>query len=147
YEPAAGIDRFATGTPPILQVAAVKAAADVVAGVGMSAIRAKSVALTTAMIELADKHLSPLGFEVITPRLADQRGSHVALRHDDAYRISQAMIARHVVPDFRAPDVIRLGLSPLTTRFVDLATATDRIVALVTSGEHLDIPDERGRVT
>lgn len=147
YRPAPGIDRFATGTPPMIQVAAVEAAARVVAKVGMPAIRAKSVALTEAMISLADERLAPLGFEVVTPRDPARRGSHVALRHDDAFRISQAMIARDVVPDFRAPDVIRLGLSPLTTRFTDLETATRRIEDLMAAGEHMEIPHERGRIT
>ena len=148
YAPADGIDRFAAGTPPILGIAAVEAAAGVVGEAGMGRIAAKGRALTTLAIELADAWLAPLGFEVATPRDATRRGAHVALRHRDAWRIDRALIERaNVVPDFRQPDVVRLGLSPLTTRFVDVWDGLDRLRALVEAGSHLEIALEGHRVT
>ena len=88
------------------------------------------------------------GFSVATMREASRRGSHVTLRHPDAYRITRAAIERaKVVPDFRAPDRLRLGPAPLTTRFVDVWDALDRIRRLVGAGEHEQYPADRARVT
>ncbi|MEO8247526.1 MAG: aminotransferase class V-fold PLP-dependent enzyme [Chloroflexota bacterium] len=148
YAPADGIDRFAAGTPPILGIAAVEAAAGIVGEAGISRIAAKARALTTLAIELADAWLAPLGFEVATPRDATRRGAHLALRHRDAWRIDRALIERaNVIPDFREPDVVRLGFSPLTTRFVDVWDGLDRLRALVAEGTHLEIETQGHRVT
>ncbi len=148
YAPADGIDRFAAGTPPILGIAAVEAAAGIVGEAGMARIAAKGRALTTLAIELADAWLAPLGFEVATPRDPTRRGAHVALRHPDAWRIDRALIERaNVIPDFRQPDVVRLGFSPLTTRFVDVWDGLERLRALVAAGTHREIETEGYRVT
>ena len=148
YAPADGIDRFAAGTPPILGIAAVEAAVGIVGEAGMARIAAKGRALTTLAIELADAWLVPLGFEVATPRDPMRRGAHVALRHADAWRIDRALIERaNVVPDFRQPDVVRLGFSPLTTRFVDVWDGLERLRGLVAAGTHREIETEGYRVT
>ena len=148
YEPADGIDRFAAGTPPILGIAAVEAAVGLVGEAGIARIAAKGRALSTLAIELADAWLAPLGFEVATPRDGARRGSHVALRHPDAWRIDRALIERaNVIPDFRQPDVVRLGFSPLTTRFVDVWDGLDRLRRLVESDGHREIAPDRHRVT
>jgi kynureninase len=89
----------------------------------MNAIRQKSIALTSLFIELADHRLSGHGFGLASPRLAAGRGSQVSLTHPEGYAIMQALIARGVIGDFRAPDILRFGLSPLTTRFVDVFDA------------------------
>jgi kynureninase len=137
YEPADGIERFLAGTPPVLGLAAVEAGAALVAEAGIERLREKSVALTELVVDLHDAWLAPLGFELGTPRDPGRRGSHVSLRHPDAWRITQALIERaRVVPDFRGPDSVRLGVPPLYTRFVDVWDAIDRLAGLVRAREH-----------
>ena len=148
YDPEAGIARFAAGTPPILGIAAVEAGVELVAEAGAQAIEAKAGALTELAIALADERLSSLGFTVGTPRAAAARGAHVSLRHEEAWQVCQALIARaNVVPDFRGPDSVRLGLPPLYTRFVDVWDTVDRIARLVAAGDHRDFPAARSRIT
>ena len=114
----------------------------------MDAIREKSVAQTELVVALHDEWLAPLGFELGSPRDAARRGSHVALRHDDAWRICRALIERaKVVPDFRGPDSIRLGIAPLYTSFADVWDAMDRLRGLVERGEHRELDATRARVT
>ena len=148
YDPADGIARFAAGTPPILAMEAVEAGVELVAEAGIARIRAKAAALTELAVALADERLEPLGFSVGTPRSAERRGAHVSLRHRQAWQVCQALIARAgVVPDFRGPDSIRLGLPPLYTRFVDVWDAVDRTAALVSAGGHEPFPAALARVT
>ncbi len=136
FNPASGISRYRVGTPPMISMKAVEPALDIFLKAGMERVRAKSVNQTEYMIFLADQWLIPLGFTVATPRRAEQRGSHVSLRHPDAYRINRAMIesplpAIKVIPDFRAPDYIRLGIAPLYTTFVEIHQALDRMKTIV----------------
>jgi kynureninase len=121
FRPAAGIAGWLTGTPGILGLAAAEEGIRVSAEAGIDAIRAKGIALTEYAIALHDAWLEPLGFTLGSPREAARRGAHVAVRRHDARALTRALIAAGVLPDFRAPDSIRLGLSPLTTRFVDVA--------------------------
>lgn len=148
YESAAGVARFQTGTMPILSLAALAPALDLVAEAGIGAIRAKSIGLTSFLIDLADDVLGPLGFEIASPRNPSRRGSHVSLRHPQAWQVTQAMISEAaVIPDFREPDNIRFGLAPLYTSFSDIHTAVHRIGNLVISGR-LDLyPPSRTSVT
>lgn len=120
YAPAPGIRRFMTGTPSALALGAVDEGVAVLAEAGMDAVRAKSVALTSYAVELHDAWLAPRGVELASPRDPAQRGSHVTLRHPDARALTDALTARGVVPDFRNPDGIRVGLAPLYTRFTDV---------------------------
>ncbi len=148
YEPAEGIERFHAGTPPILGLVSVQAGVELVLEAGANAIRRKSAALTELTVALADERLAPLGFTVASPRDPARRGGHVALAHPEAWRVCRGLIERAgVVPDFRPPDVVRLGFSPLYTRFVDVWDALDRLERLVASGDHLTLPAERTRVT
>lgn len=148
YEPAAGIQRFLAGTPPMLALSAVESSLDMLTEVGMSAIRAKSIALTEYMIALYDAHLAGLGFRLGSPRDAAIRGSHVSIRHPQGYQINQALIAEaNVIPDFREPDNLRLGLSPLTTSFAEVWDGVDRIRATVAAGAHTKYPAARKAVT
>jgi kynureninase len=121
FRPAPGIGGWLTGTPGILGLAAAEEGIRVSADAGIEAIRAKGVALTEYAIALHDAWLAPLGFSLGSPRDAARRGSHVSVRRRDARELTGALIAAKVLPDFRAPDSIRLGLSPLTTRFADVA--------------------------
>ncbi len=120
YAPAPGVRRFMTGTLSALALAAVDEGVALLAEAGMDAVRAKSVALTSYAVELHDAWLAPRGVELASPRDPAQRGSHVTLRHPDARLLTDALTARGVIPDFRNPDGIRLGLAPLYTSFTDV---------------------------
>jgi kynureninase len=120
FEARAGISGWLVGTPGILALAAAEAGIALSAEAGIDRIRAKGVALTDYAIECFDAWLAPLGFSLGSPRDARRRGAHVAIRHPDARRLTAALIERGVIPDFRAPDSIRIGLSPLTTSFEDV---------------------------
>jgi kynureninase len=119
YEPATGIRRMLSGTPNVLGLVAVDEGVRLIDEAGLERIRAKSVALTDLVTDLVDAWLSPHGAALASPRSAAVRGSHVTVRHPDARRITDRLIDDGVVPDFRNPDLIRLGLSPLTTSFVE----------------------------
>jgi kynureninase len=120
FERQPGIAGWLVGTPSILALTAAQAGIELVAEAGIAAIRAKGVALTEYAIALADAWLAPLGCSIGSPRESARRGAHVAIRHPEARRLTRAMIDRGVIPDFRAPDTIRIGLSPLSTSFDDV---------------------------
>jgi kynureninase len=148
YEPMEGIERFAAGTPPVPGVVAVGAGSELVLEAGVERIRRKGSALTSLAVELHDAWLAPLGFRLATPRDPSRRGAHVALAHEDGWRLCRALIERSaVIPDFRPPDIVRLGFAPLYTRFVDVWDALDRLRRLVESREYLDFDPTPARVT
>jgi kynureninase len=148
YEPISAIRRFHTGTMPILSLAAIEAGLDDVLDAGIDAIRAKSLALSEYLIGQVSEHLTPLGFRFASPLDPDRRGSHVSVSHAQAWPINLALIERgNLIPDFRAPDSIRLGLSPLYTSFLDLHTAIQRIRAVVKSGVHVEYTNVTATVT
>ncbi|HEY7131204.1 MAG TPA: kynureninase [Candidatus Limnocylindrales bacterium] len=127
-----GIAGWLTGTPGILGLAAAEEGIKVSAEAGIDRIRAKGIALTEYAIALHDALLAPLGFTLGSPRDAARRGAHVSIRRDDARDLTRRMIGAGVIPDFRAPDSIRLGLSPLTTSFAEVRRAFDAIAWLAT---------------
>lgn len=127
YEPADGVRRLLSGTPPVVGLAGVEAGVELIAEAGMQRIRAKAMALTEFTVELFDEWLAPLGFELGSPRDPAIRGGHVTIRRADARELSAALIEAGVLIDFRAPDGIRLGLSPLTTGFEELYRAVEVI--------------------
>ena len=148
YDPAPGIERFLAGTPPVGGLKAVEAGAALVREAGVERIAAKARALTTYLIELHDHWLAELGFAVATPRDPARRGAHVALRHPDGWRITKALIEHaDVIPDFRPPDIVRLGISPLSTRFADVHEALTRLRQLVADGVHERMDPTPARVT
>ena len=152
YAPAPGIKRFLVGTPPILSMRAIEPGLDLLNKAGIGRLRAKSAQQSEFLMELWEEILQPLGFALGSPRDPAQRGSHVALRHPEAYRINKAMItpavtARPVIPDFRRPDNLRLGISPLYLRFGDIAEAVERIAAIVESGEYKTFTHDAETVT
>jgi kynureninase len=147
YEPATDVRRFAVGTPPILSLVGIQVGIDLTRRAGMERIRAKSTSLTSLLLELADGYLPDLGFGVASPREAERRGGHVALRHREAYRISQALRLHGVVVDFREPDTIRLGPAPLYTTHAEVCEAVDRLVSIVASGAYRRLPPGRAAVT
>jgi len=147
YDPAPGIERFGVGTPPVLAMTAVEVGARLVAEAGIDRLAAKGRALTELTVELADEWLVPHGITLASPRDAVRRGSHVTLAHPAAWQLTQALIDRQVVPDYRTPDRVRLGPAPLYTRFVDVWDAMDRFRVVLTSGEFERYPAELTRVT
>jgi kynureninase len=130
FRPRPGIAGWLTGTPGILGLTAAEVGIRLVAEAGIERIRAKGIALTEYAIALHDRILAPLGFELGSPRAAERRGDHVSIRRPDARRLTTAMIEAKVIPDFRAPDSIRLGTSPLTTSFAEVRAAIERIAAI-----------------
>jgi kynureninase len=148
YEPAVGIDRFLAGTPPMLSLLAIEPALDMLLEAGVERIRAKSMRLTEYAIELCDALLAPAGYALGTPREAARRGSHVSVRHPEGYRINRALIEElGVLPDFREPDNIRLGLAPLTTSFADVWHTAERLRRAVDERMYMRYPTERLSVT
>jgi len=120
FERRSGIAGWLVGTPGILGLAAAEAGIELTAEAAIDRIRAKGIGLTEYASELFDAWLAPLGFALGSPRDPKRRGAHVSVRHADAKRLTQALIEHNVIPDFRAPDSIRLGLSPLTTSFEEV---------------------------
>ena len=125
YAPAPDIRRFLCGTPPILGMAALEAGIACFDSVRMAQLEAKSAALCDLFIAGVEARCAGQGFRLVTPRDAARRGSHASFAHDDAFAICQALIARGVIGDFRAPDVLRMGFTPLYTRFEDVWRAVD----------------------
>lgn len=134
WERAPGILGFAAGTPPVLGLVAVDEGVSLVEEAGLEAIRSKGIALTDYAVALHDAWLAPLGTALGSPRDAERRGSHVAIRHPDAERLMAALAERGVIVDFRRPDVLRLGLSPLTTSFGEVREAIVRLRDLLMTG-------------
>jgi kynureninase len=138
YQPVPSIGRFLTGTPTVLGAAAVEAGVELLADAGIARLRAKSVQLTELAVALTDAWLRPLGFGLMSPRDAAVRGSHLSLSHPEAYRICRLLIEEHnVIPDFRAPDRLRLGFAPITTSFVDVWDAFEALRSIVEDGTYL----------
>ena len=137
YTPADGIRSLVSGTPPILGMVPVQVGVELTAEAGIEAIRAKSVLLTDFAIEIVDSWPPGLGVQVASPRDSAQRGGHVTIRRPDFREVASALWARGVIPDFRAPDGLRIGLSPLSTSFVELYDAMEVIRAVATDSATL----------
>jgi kynureninase len=134
YDPEASINRFLVGTPPVLSVLPIQVGVDLLAEAGMERLRSKAVALTDLVVRLWEAWLEPCGVGLASPRDPARRGSHVALSHPDARRLCQCLIAAGVVPDFRPPNLIRLGIAPIYTRFVDVWDGLNRLHEEVRNG-------------
>ncbi|GAA0274630.1 kynureninase [Cryptosporangium japonicum] len=128
YHPAAGIRQFVSGTPPVVGMLPMRDMLALVDEAGIDAIRAKSTALTEFVLDFADEHLVGKGVRIATPRDAERRGGHVTLDHPSFRDLVQQLWKRGVIPDFRPPDGMRIGLSPLSTSFTEVERAL-RIVA------------------
>jgi kynureninase len=147
YDPVESIDRFLVGTPPVLGAYGALEGARITAEAGISALAAKGAALTQYTMELNDKWLADFGVRVATPRDPARRGSHVVLHHPSAWQLCQAWKAAGVIPDYRAPERVRIGLAPLYTRFVDVHDAIARLREILATGAHEAYPAMPGRVT
>ncbi len=148
YAPAAGIQRFLCGTPPVLSLLPIEMGVDLLLEAGLGRLRQKSLHLSSYLIYLFDEFLAPLGFSLGSPRPAAQRGSHVSIRHPQGYQINRALIEEmNLLPDFREPDNIRLGLAPLYTRFEDVYEAVERIRTMMVNKRYRNYPAARPPVT
>lgn len=154
FTPAEGISRYQISTPHILSMAGIEPGLDILLEAGMDRLREKSIRQTEYLIKLAAENLIPLGFKLGSPLDAARRGSHVSLRHPEAYRICRALIdpqpgdtTLRVIPDFRAPDNIRLGIAPLYTSFRDIYRAMDRLETILKKEIYRDYSKEQLAVT
>lgn len=127
YAPAEGIRRFLSGTPPIVGMLALQDMLALVEEVGMAAVREKSVALTEHAIGLSDELLAPSGVEVASPRDASRRGGHVTLNHPLMREVTAALWEQDVIPDYRDPHGLRIGLSPLSTSFDEVERGLESV--------------------
>jgi len=146
YEPASSIRRFMVGTPPIISLVAAGVGIDLTIEAGIEAIRHRSIQLTSAFAARF-RPLEMHGFAMVTPVDPDHRGSHITIRHRDAYQISQALRARNVIPDFRTPDLIRFGFAPLYTTFEEIDDAIDILIDVMETGAYHNFSSSRTGVT
>jgi kynureninase len=133
YAPAPGTDRLLCGTPPILALAALEVGVDLIAEIGVERLFTKSQALSEFFRECLSER--GIALELVSPHDPDRRGSHLSFRHENAYALSQALIARGVVGDFRDPDILRLGFAPAYLRFEDMAEAARTLADILETGE------------
>jgi kynureninase len=141
FSPAEGAQRYSVGTPPVISMKAIEPALDLLMEAGIERLRQKSIKQTAYLIELAEAWLLPLGFSIGTPLVPTMRGSHVSLRHPEGYRINRAMIepvsgSLRVIPDFRPPHNLRLGIAPLYNNFEEIYRALDRMREIVAGEEY-----------
>ncbi|MDR7191184.1 kynureninase [Microbacterium sp. BE35] len=131
YRPAGGMRRFLSGTPPIVGMLAMQDTLDLLEEVGIEAVRAKSIALTQFAVRVADELLAPLGVTVASPRDPAERGGHVTLSHPSMRAVTARLWTQDVIPDYRDPDGLRIGLSPLSTSFTETIAGLRAVEAAV----------------
>jgi kynureninase len=148
YRPAAGLERMLVGTPAVISLAALEAGVDLMLEADGAALRAKSRALGSLFAQLVARRCAGHGLRLASPADDAARGSQICIAHDHGYPIMQALIARGVIGDFRAPDILRFGFAPLYVRHADVWHAVDHLRAVMDSGEW-DRPEfhERASVT
>jgi len=148
YEGAGDIRKFLTGTPFILSLCAIEPSLDLFLEAGIERVRAKSVWQTDLFVELWQEFLEPLGFTLHSPRNSNHRGAHVSLAHEHGLAIDQALIRdMNVIPDFRPPNVIRFGFTPLYTTHAEVVDAVERLRRVVTERIHEQYKSEKPLVT
>jgi kynureninase len=147
FHPAADAGRYLIGTPHVLSLAPLLGSLGLIAEAGVPAIREKSLKLTAFLRELVEARLTRFDVRVVTPREDHRRGGHLTLAHPDAGKLSRALRARGVVPDFRPPDLLRLAPAPLYTSFAECERAVDVLGELLTTRSYLSLPDRDAPVT
>jgi kynureninase len=135
FRPAPGIARTIVGTPPILSLAALAEGVEIALAAPMAAVRAKSLRLGALFAALVEQECAGLGLRLLTPMQPERRGSQISFAHPHAWPVMQALIARGVIGDVRAPDILRFGLTPLTLRHVDVWDAVAALRAVLAGGE------------
>lgn len=152
YRPSKGIQKFLTGTPPVINQMAIEPGLDLLLKAGMENIRKKSILQSEYFIFLTQQILAKSGFEIGSPLNAIQRGSHISIKHIEAYRICQSLIHPSnsdlkIIPDFREPDNIRFGITPLYTTFTEIWKTVQRIQQIIESKEYEKLSDKRNSIT
>lgn len=135
YEPAPGIERTLCGTTSVIGASVLEVGVDLMVAADMTKVRAKSVKMGELFITLVEQRLQGQGFTLVSSKDSTQRGSQVSLRHEQGYAIMQALIARGVIGDFRAPDILRFGFTPLYLRYVDIWDALEVLADIMARGE------------
>ncbi len=152
YKESKGIRKFLAGTPPVISLSGLEPALEMILEAGMGAIRQKSVALSKYLLTLTQKYLMGEGVRVGSPDNADRRGSHISLKHAEAYRICKALNDPEVgdgvvIPDFREPNNIRLGLTPLYTSYEDIFRAVRQMKEIIGGELYENYSQIRDQVT
>lgn len=148
YEPADGAQRFLVGTQAMISLLTMEAGLEPTLQAGIPALREKSIVMTDYAIYLTENVLAQYGFTLGSPRDSKQRGSHISIRHEDGYRINRALIEEmNVIPDFRAPDNLRLGFAPLYISFADVWEGFDRIRQVMEEKRYEKYPKQKLLVT
>ncbi len=146
YIPAPGVDRLLCGTPQVLSMSALEVGVDLIAEIGVDRLYAKSQALSEFFLECLSER--DIALELVSPSDSVRRGSQLSFRHENAYAICQALIARGVIGDFRDPDILRLGFAPAYLRFEDMAEAVRHLAEVLQTGEwQRDEFNQRAAVT
>ena len=133
YRPAPGVDRLLVGTPPVLSMAALEVGIELMAEADLQAVRRKSLRMSALFAARVERELGDFGLRLVSPREDAQRGSQVCFAHTDAWPLMQALIARGVIGDFRAPDILRFGFTPLYLRYVDIWDAVTVLAEILHS--------------
>ena len=148
YRPAPGIARFLCGTPPILGVLALEVGVDLALDADLGVVERKAARLWDLFAGQVEVRCASHGFELLTSREAARRGTHIAFAHPEGYRIMQALIGRGVIGDFRDPDVVRFGITPLYVGYEDVWRAVEILHDVMQGGAWREEPARaRGRVT
>ncbi|MEP7268606.1 MAG: kynureninase [Saprospiraceae bacterium] len=147
FIPSNSIQKFATSTPAILSLAPIEIGVDMILKAGLENIRNKGLSQSNFLIEMIRDFLEVLGFSILSPIFENQRGSHISIQHPEAWRINQAMInpiknTTVIIPDFRPPNTIRLGIAPLYTSYSDLFHGIERIYTIMQEKEYLHFSRE-----
>jgi kynureninase len=135
YRPASGVQRAVVGTPPVISLAALEVGVDIALQADLDIVRQKSLLQTEIFATLIEQRCAPHGFRLASPTAPTERGSQICLAHPDAYAIMQALIARGVIGDFRAPDILRFGMTPLYLGFSEIWDAVTIILEVMTKHE------------
>jgi kynureninase len=152
YRESGDIRKFLTGTPPVISISGLEPSLDMVLEAGIGSLRQKSVAQGDYLIALARQWLLGHGFRIGSPELSEKRGSHVALKHAEGYRICRALSdpgqgSHVVIPDFREPNNIRLGITPLYTTFEEIFLAVAQLREIMEKKSYESYPSSRDQVT
>jgi len=149
FDPARTAAAWQIGTTTMLSSAPIEGSLKMITEAGIGNIREKSLRITSYLMYLIDETLgdAPYSYGIATPRDPDRRGGHVGVTHDDAWRITQALIARGVIPDFRPPNIIRLAPIPLYVSYHDVWKVAMHLKAVIDGGEHRAFSDDRATVT
>jgi kynureninase len=148
YAASCGVSRFMVGTPPILSLAAIEPGVDLILEAGIGAIREKSRSQTAYLVQLWEKHLASLGVALKSPPDATRRGSHVSFGHPEALRIAKALIEKmNVIPEFRAPDNLRFGISPLYATYREIHQGVERFAEVIRRRQYEEYSETRPSVT